>query len=126
MIYLESSTRLTYADDLDQPELDRLLDELCPEISDCSERDHLARRFAQVFAPPGAAPAAPSRLHPDLMFGIFLLLLVVMVFQIARAQPDSLSAALVLLLVGILRICWAVAGSYEGSRPGRRRVPRSA
>lgn len=101
-IYLESSTRLTYSDELGQPELDRLLDDLCPEISDCSERDHLARQFAQVFAPPGAAPAAPNRLHPDLMFGIFLLLLLVMVFQIARAQPGALPAALGLLLVGIL------------------------
>lgn len=102
MIYLESSTRLTYSDELGQPELDRLLDDLCPEISDCSERDHLARQFAQVFAPPGAAPAAPSRLHPDVMFGIFLLLLVVMVFQIARVQPGALPAALGMLLAGIL------------------------
>lgn len=101
-IYLESTTRLTYSDELGQPDLDRLLDDLCPEISDCSERDHLARQFAQVFAPPGAAPAAPSRLHPDLMFGIFLLLLLVLVFQIARAQPESLSVALGLLLAGIL------------------------
>ena len=103
MIYLESSTRLSYADELGQPELDRLLDDLCPEISDCSERDHLARQFAQVFAPPGApASATPSRLHPDQMFGIFLLLLLVMVFQIARAQPASLAPALWLLLAGIL------------------------
>lgn len=102
VIYLESSTRLNYADELGQPELDRLLDDLCPEISDCSERDHLARQFAQVFAPPGAAPATPSRLHPDLMFGIFLLLLLVMVFQIERSQPEALTTALGLLLAGIL------------------------
>lgn len=102
VIYLESSTRLKYDDELGQPELDRLLDDLCPDLSDCSERDHLARQFAQVFAPPGAAPATPNRLHPDLMFGIFLLLLLAMVFQIARAQPDALPAALVLLLAGIL------------------------
>ena len=102
-IYLESSTRLEHDEFLNQPALDRLLEDMCPDLSDCSEQDHLVRQFARAFAPPPPGEARPSpRMHPDAAFAVFLLLLLVMLYQITVSQNNYLPYALGLFALGLL------------------------
>lgn len=123
-IYLESVTRL-HGDEINQPELERLLADLCPDLSDCSERDHLAKQFAQVFAPPPGGEQPSRRLHPDAAFAVFLLMLLVLLYQIATAQANYLPYAVGVLVLGFLAYLFGRGQMLRRHRKEQDSAPRA-
>jgi hypothetical protein len=106
LVYLQATERLTRRDDMRQPELDRLLQDLKPLHPSESEQERL-RMLTRVLAPPQGRQKISRRVHPDLMVVFFGSLAVMLLFQMAIEQGEALPVAI--LLFGASLIGYAIA-----------------
>lgn len=101
LLYLEASARLHRQETIDQPELDGLLADLYPQ-ADSRIPTHILSQWITTFAPPEGEKRITRRIHPDGMVVGFSMIALLLLYQIATQQPESLPIAVILFFTVLL------------------------
>ena len=102
LLYLEASARLNQKETANQPELNGLLDDLYPPLESANLNAQVLPDLIRAFAPPAGEKRVTRRIHPDGLVVGFSLMALLMLYQIAADQSESLPFAVIVMSTALL------------------------